>query len=188
MRQMERIDERKLISRAKEGDMEAFEALIRKYGKNIYFLCHGMTHAHQSADDLSQETFVKAYFSLDRFKDGMNFYTWIRRIALNTTLNYLDKRKREEPLGEREDRITHSDSSHRQESPHEELQRNQMERKFKDALRALPSDQRIVFILRTYENLSYKEISQTLDIPQGTVMSRLKRARKKMKTLLSEYL
>lgn len=185
---MERTDERKLISRAKEGDMEAFEALIRKYGKNIYFLCHRMTHAHQSADDLSQETFIKAFFSLDKFKDGMNFYTWIRKIAVNTTLNYLHKRNREEPLGGRDERIPNIDSSSNQESPHEELQRNQLEQKFKDALEALPADQKVIFILRNYENLSYKEISQILKISLGTVMSRLNRARKRMRVFLSEYL
>ncbi|MFQ6109557.1 MAG: RNA polymerase sigma factor, partial [Candidatus Aminicenantales bacterium] len=65
---MDKADEKRLVSRAKEGDMEAFETLIRKYEKNIYFLCHRMTNTHQSADDLSQETFIKAYFSLNKFK------------------------------------------------------------------------------------------------------------------------
>lgn len=188
MRQMDKADEKRLVSRAKEGDMEAFETLIRKYEKNIYFLCHRMTNTHQSADDLSQETFIKAYFSLNKFKDGMNFYTWIRKIAVNTTLNYLHRRKREEPLGEKDERITSSDSSRNLESPHEELQRLQMENRFRNALEALPPDQKIVFILRTCDNLSYKEISHILKIPEGTVMSRLNRARKKMKVFLSDYL
>jgi RNA polymerase sigma-70 factor (ECF subfamily) len=185
---MDKTEERTLISRAKEGDMEAFETLIRKYEKNIYFLCHRMTNAHQAADDLAQETFIKAYFSLHSFKDGMNFFTWIRKIAVNSTLNYLKTWKREEPLGENDHRISDRDSSPNPESPHQELQRHQMEQEFKRALEALPSDQRIVFILRTYEHLSYEEIAQSLKVPRGTVMSRLNRARKKLKSHLSDYL
>ena len=168
--------------------MKAFEALIRKYEKNIYFLCHRMTNAHQAADDLAQETFIKAYFSLHSFKDGMNFYTWIRKIAINSTLNFLKSWKREEPLGERDNRISDRDSSSNPESPHQELHRQQMEQEFKIALEALPSDQRMVFILRTFEDLSYSDIAQSLNIPRGTVMSRLNRARKRLKALLSDYL
>jgi len=185
---MDKTDEKNLITRAKEGDMKAFEALIRKYEKSIYFLCHRMTNAHQAADDLAQDTFIKAYFSLHSFKDGMNFYTWIRKIAVNSTLNYLKSWKREEPLGENDTRISNKDSSQNPESPHQELRRHQMEQKFRAALKALPSDQRIVFILRTYEDLSYSDIARFLKIPQGTVMSRLNRARKTLKDLLSDYL
>jgi RNA polymerase sigma-70 factor (ECF subfamily) len=118
----------------------------------------------------------------------MNFFTWIRKIAVNSTLNYLKKWRREEPLGEEDHRISDRDSSSNPESPHQELQRHQMEQEFKTALEALPSDLRIVFILRTYEHLSYEEIAQSLKIPRGTVMSRLNRARKKLKTHLADYL
>jgi len=185
---MEKTDEHKLISRAKEGDMQAYEALIRKHEKSIYFLCYRMTNAHQAADDLAQETFIKAYFSLHSFKEGMNFFTWIRKIAVNSTLNYLKSWKREESLGENDTRISDRDYSPNPESPHQELQRHQMEQKFKVALEALPPEQRAVFILRTYEDLNYSEIAQSLNIPRGTVMSRLNRARKTLKALLSDYL
>jgi RNA polymerase sigma-70 factor (ECF subfamily) len=82
MRQEENNEERMLITRAKQGNVEAYEALVRKYQQSIYYLCRRMTGSHQSADDLSQDTFIKAYFALDRFKDGMNFFTWIRKIAV----------------------------------------------------------------------------------------------------------
>lgn len=186
MRHSERNGDRLLIAKAKKGNMEAFESLVKKYQRPVYFICHWMTGQHQSADDLSQETFIKAYVSLDKFKDGMNFYTWIRKIAVNNSLNYLKGRKKEEPLGEKEKKIT--DFNKYQELPQEKLQRNRMEQKFLDSLGALPSDQKIVFILRVYENHSYKGISEILDIPEGTVMSRLSRARKKLKSELSEYL
>lgn len=176
------------IARAKEGDMEAFEQLIRKYQKPIYYLCYRMTGAHQSADDLSQDTFIKAFFSLQRFQDGMSFYAWIRKIAVNSSLNYLKERKREEPLGVNEDRVTGNHNSPDPELPHEKLQRNRLEVKFREALEALPDNQRMVFILRVYENQSYQEIADSLDIPIGTVMSRLSRSRKKLKDMMAEYL
>lgn len=180
--------EKRLIALAKEGDMEAFESLVRKHQKSIYYLCHRMTGTHQSADDLSQEAFIKAYLSLSSFKDGMNFFTWIRKIAVNNSLNFLKANKREEFLGDNESRVPDNASSTDRELPQDKLQRNRLEQKFKEALNALPVKQRIIFILRFYENQSYEEISRTLDLPQGTVMSRLSRARKKLKALLADYM
>jgi len=188
MRQPDRNDDQEFISKAKAGHMEAFEWLIKKYQKPIYYLCHRMTGTHQSADDLTQETFMKAFLSLQSFKDGMNFYTWIRKIAVNNSLNYLKKRKREEPLGAKENTIAGNPSSIDQELPHDKLQRNRLEQKFYEALMALPQEYRIVFILRVFENQSYRDISQTLNIPEGTVMSRLNRSRQKLKESMVEYL
>jgi RNA polymerase sigma-70 factor (ECF subfamily) len=187
MRQEENNEERMLITRAKQGNVEAYEALVRKYQQSIYYLCRRMTGSHQSADDLSQDTFIKAYFALDRFKDGMNFFTWIRKIAVNNSLNFLKKSKREEPWGENVENIR-GHSSMGQELPQEMLQRNRMEQTFKRALKALPSEQKIVFILRVFENQSYKDIAEILNISQGTVMSRLSRAREKIKSSMAEYL
>lgn len=188
MRQFDVNGDQKLIQKAKNGDMNAFEALVKKYQKPVYALCRRMTGEHQSADDLSQETFIKAYVSLEKFKDGMNFFSWIRKIAFNNSLNYLKARKREEPLGIRENIVTENHNRSPQELPQEQLLRDGMEAKFKEALEALPLDQKSVFILRVFENLSYKDIAALLNIPQGTVMSRLNRSRQKLKTLLAEYL
>jgi len=187
MRQEENNEEHMLITRAKQGNVEAFEALVRKYQQSIYYLCRGMTGSHQSADDLSQDTFIKAYFALDKFKDGMNFFTWIRKIAVNNTLNFIKKSKREEPWEENGENIR-GHSSMGQELPQEMLQRNRMEQTFKRALKALPAEQKIVFILRVFENQSYKDIAKILNISQGTVMSRLSRAREKIKSSMAEYL
>ncbi|MCJ7580511.1 MAG: sigma-70 family RNA polymerase sigma factor, partial [Candidatus Aminicenantes bacterium] len=176
MRQLEQRGDSMLIRRAKDGDMDAFETLVKKYQKPIYVLCRRMTGQHQSADDLSQETFIKAYLSLQKFKDEKSFFSWIRKIALNNSLNYLKKRKREEPLGIREINATENLNSSPQELPHEQLLRKNMEANFKEALEALPLDQKTVFILRVFENLSYKAIADLLNIPKGTVMSQLSRA------------
>lgn len=181
-------EDRMLIVRAKGGDSRAYESLVRKYQKSIYYLCHRMTGAHQSADDLSQETFVKAYFSLSKFKEEMNFFTWIRKIAVNSTLNYLKVRKREKPLVENHDFSSHNPGYQAAERPQERLERIEVEKKFKQALDLLPADQRTIFVLRVFEHQSYKEIAQMLNIPEGTVMSRLSRARQKLRQEMAEYL
>lgn len=188
MRQPESNDDQVFITRAKNGDMSAFETLVRKYQKPVYRLCRRMTGVHQSADDLVQDTFLKAYVSLHSFKDGMDFYSWIRKIAVNSSLNYLKKRRREEPLGAKDMSVAGNPRSIDQELPHEKLQRHQLEQKFRAALMALPADHRIVFLLRVYEDQSYKEIAEALGIPEGTVMSRLNRSRKKLKKMMAESL
>jgi len=181
-------NEQELIARAKKGDMDAFESLVRKYQKPVYSLCHSITGAHQIADDLSQETFIKAFLALPHFINGLDFYSWIRRIALNNCFNHLKRWKRERPLAEEINTAGHNFLSSPNESPPEALQRDEMQKKFREALRALPEDQRAIFVLRAFENMSYQEIARSLSIPPGTVMSRLSRARKKLKDQMAEYL
>ena len=188
---MSRVDnpeERMLIAKAKGGDTIAFESLVRKYQRAIYYLCYRMTGAHQAADDLAQDAFIKAYFALSHFKEEMNFFSWIRKIALNHAINYLKVRKREISMGGNEMRVSHNPDSSPQEMPEETYQRKQMVKRFEQALQKLSAEQRAIFILRVYENQRYEQIAKTLDIPEGTVMSRLSRARQKLKDELAEYL
>jgi RNA polymerase sigma-70 factor (ECF subfamily) len=188
MSQQEHHEETMLIGKAKGGDTNAFESLIRKYQKPIYFLCFRMTGAHQAADDLSQDVFIKAYFALSQFKEEMNFFSWIRKIAVNRAINYLKVWKREKSMGGDEMRISQNPDTSPQEMPEETYQRKQMVKTFKQALQELTAEQRAIFILKVYENQSYEQIASTLNIPQGTVMSRLSRARQKLKRAMAEYL
>ncbi|MBN1224009.1 MAG: sigma-70 family RNA polymerase sigma factor [Candidatus Aminicenantes bacterium] len=188
MHQHDNSEDHMFIAKAKNGDREAFEALVRKYQKPIYYLCHRMTGAHQSADDLSQETFIKAYFSLHNFNEGMNFFSWIRKIAVNNAINFIKKWKREIPMGDKEMRVADKPGASEHDSPHANLQRKQMEEKFKKALSELPDDQRVIFVLKVYEDQSYYQIAQLMNIPQGTVMSRLSRTRHTLKNEMAEYL
>jgi RNA polymerase sigma-70 factor (ECF subfamily) len=181
-------DDQILITRAKKGDMDAFESLVRKYQRMIYIVCHRITGAHQTADDLSQDTFIKAYLALPRFIDGYDFYAWIRRIALNNCFNFLKKRKRERPFAKEENVNRQNFLSSPHESPPDAAQRDEMEHKFKEAYQTLPADQKVIFSMRAFENMSYAEIAQALHIPPGTVMSRLNRARNKLKVQMAEYL
>jgi RNA polymerase sigma-70 factor (ECF subfamily) len=182
------VNEPNLIARAKKGDMNAFESLVRKYQRAIYILCHRITGAHQTADDLSQDTFIKAYLALPHFIDGHDFYPWIRKIALNNCFNHLKRGKREAPLAEEETLARPNYLSSPHESPPDAVERDEMERKFRQALRALPANQKMIFSMRAFEDLSYAEIAQTLHIPLGTVMSRLNRARRKLKDHMADFL
>jgi len=186
MKPREHIDDAQRIRQAKEGDMEAFEALVRKYQRRIYGLCRRMTGAHQSADDLSQETFVKAYFALAGFDERFEFYSWIRRIAVNSALNYIKSRKREKPWPDNEAGIVEAaDRPSRSGRPEESVENARFEERLAQAIETLPPGLKSVFILRFYEDQSYGEISQTLHIPAGTVMSRLNRARRRLKAILA---
>ena len=181
MRPDERHEEEALIVRAQHGEMDAYESLVRLFQHRIYRLCLRMTRVPQAADDLAQETFIRAYGALPRFRAGQDFYPWIRRIAVNSTLNYIQAHKREEPLGDREPSVP-------EEMPQDELQRREAEDRLQEAWRALPSDQQAVFTLRVVEDLSYREIAETLHLAPGTVMSRLNRARSRLKRSLAGFL
>ena len=177
-----------LVRKAQQGDMDAFESLVRMYQQRIYAFCRRLTGAHQSADDLAQETFIKAYLALARFDAQWPLYPWLRRIALNSGLNYLKTRKRERPLDEGTIGTRKIPLSAPADDPEERLERAEFEARFERAVEALPSDQKCVFVLRFHEGMSYEEISRTLDLPLGTVMSRLNRARQKLKGLLTDSL
>lgn len=179
----EDIKEKELIARAKNGDNPAFEELILKYQKKIYSLCYRMTSEHYSADDLAQETFVKAYFNLGSFREEESFYPWLRKIAVNLTLNYIRDRRRLIPLAEHSNKFSNFPSRENISNPDSDL-----EIKIEIAINSLPAGLKAVFVLKHHERQSYKEISKTLKIPVGTVMSRLNRAREKLKSALFPYL
>jgi RNA polymerase sigma-70 factor (ECF subfamily) len=177
-----------LVRKAQEGDVDAFESLVRKYQQSVYAVCRHLTGAHQSADDLAQETFIKAYFALSRFDSRWPLYPWLRKIAVNTSLNYLKTRSREKPLDENFLDGRKKDPRPAQDLPQARLEQAEFEERFARSVESLPDEQKSVFVLRFYEGLSYGEISRTLDVPHGTVMSRLNRARRKLKALLADSL
>ncbi len=177
-----------LVRKAQQGDMDAFESLVRKYQQRVYAICRRLTGAHQSADDLAQETFIKAYFALARFDAQWPLYPWLRKIALNSGLNYLKTRSRERPLDEGPIGTRNTPLSAPADDPEERLERAEFADRFERAVASLPSDQKSVFVLRFHEGMSYEEISRSLDLPIGTVMSRLNRARQKLKGLLADSL
>lgn len=175
-----------LVRNAQQGDMAAFESLVRRYQHRVYALCRRLTGAHQSADDLAQETFVKAYFALSRFDVRRPLYPWLRRIAVNAGLNYLKARDRERPLEDGSSGGRKGPVAARDDDPVERLESAEFRARLDRAVESLPADQKGVFVLRLHEGLSYEEIGRELDLPLGTVMSRLNRARQRLKALLAD--
>lgn len=176
------------ISQAKKGDLSAFEALVKRYQRIIYRLCFHFTGNHLMAEDLAQETFLKAYVNLRHFLDGYDFYVWLRKIALNLCFSFLRKNKRERRFKRMNELNNPVIFVPTMESPEETLERKEAKKKFLAALHSLPEDQKTVFILKTYENMSYQEIALATGWKMGTIMSRLNRARKKLRQELAAYL
>jgi len=185
-----------LVQRAKQGDHEAFGTLMNTYRKKVYSLAYGMVHDPESAMDICQETFIKAFRHLENFQGNSSFYTWIYRIATNLSIDHLRKRKRREAL-HYDDQLMHEDSeaaeaaltSHMTDvHPQQALDRKELQEKLNRAMDSLSEKHRIVLILREVEGLTYEEIAATLNIHAGTVMSRLHHARKNMQKELQGYL
>ncbi|NIR51962.1 sigma-70 family RNA polymerase sigma factor [candidate division KSB1 bacterium] len=179
----------KYIRKSLSGDAKAFEWLIDKYKKRIYFSIFQIVMNHDDTDDVLQETFIKAYTKLHTYDERYPFYPWLYRIAINTSINHQKKKARTRALS-LDDLEGNNHQLDVSESPRQlfESEGSELLRKLKEALAKIPTEQRTVFLLRVREQLSYQEISDALEISIGTVMSRLSRARDKLRTHLQGYL
>ncbi len=180
--------ETKLIEAVLEGDGNAFRGLVETYQGRIYNIVYGMVHNRDDAQELTQDAFIKAYKKLDTFKLGTKFYTWLCRIAVNTTIDFLRKNKNKQTMSF-EEGIAVQDGSgvsdlHYESNPEQQAMQEETRRLIIAAVDELPEDQRKILILKELDGLSYKEIAEVLEIPQGTVMSRLYYARKKLQEIL----
>ena len=180
-----------LVRRAKRGDYKAFDLLVLKYQSRIIGLAIKFVKDIQIAEDVAQESFIKAYKSLDLFREESAFYTWLYRIASNTSKNYLISKKRKKELLESEvfssediDIFDIPGGS----SPEEILQANNLREAIFQSLSNLPEDIRTAVSLREFEGLSYEEISEVLDCPIGTVRSRIFRGREIIQEKISPLL
>lgn len=176
-----------LVDKAKGGDGSAFDKLVLRYRKKVYGIAFGMARNHGDADDVAQETFLRAYQALNRFKAGYEFRTWLYRIAVNVCINMLKRKGRrvETSLEEKVDLGVAQPAT--PDNPGREMEQKELRGKIDKAIQQLSPKLRSVFVLRTLQDLSYQEISRVLNISQGTVMSRLSRARENLRCLLREY-
>ncbi len=182
-----------LVHRAREGDMSAYDDLVRRYQERIYATVYHMTSNHEDANDLAQEAFIKAYQALKSFKGGSSFYTWIYRIAVNKTINFLKQRKNRAQisLNDLDFNAEHdpdlvaliSDKTPRRDANLAELQE-----KLNAALQKLSDHHRLVVTLHDVQGLSHEEIAKVMDCNIGTVRSRLFYARQQLQAYLSDYL
>jgi RNA polymerase sigma-70 factor (ECF subfamily) len=173
-----------LVARSKAGDLQAFGELVRRYQKPVYRIVLRMVRSPDDADDLTQDTFVRAHRGLKTFREEFDFHPWLYRIAVNQAINFINKRKRQAAVDI--DEVPEGDvkSGPEPESPIQAASRQELLTRLEEALRRLPEEQRTVFLLRVQEGLSYEEIADTMQTPKGTVMSRLARARMALRKYL----
>lgn len=184
--------ERRLVMLAVEGDRLAFDRLVLAHRDRIMTLCVRLLGDYHEGEDAAQETFVKAYRGLRRFKGDARFATWVHRIAVNTCRNRgrswwrrlsrgavrLDKPVRtEEGMVERELGDTRM-------TPAKEFERHRTRAAIKQALAALPAKQRELVVLRDIQGMSYEEIGTVMSVPVGTIKSRIARAREALREKL----
>lgn len=168
---------RALVRAAQAGDPDAFRRLVETYMRAVHGIAYRMMGNHDDADDVAQETFVRAHRALDRYDETYSFYTWLRTIATRVALNEIEKRKRRQTQGGEVYETAAEVVASPAPDPSEQLALQQLSEALQAALQKLPGEYRSVLALRTYEQMSYEEIATTLEIPIGTVMSRLNRAR-----------
>jgi RNA polymerase sigma-70 factor (ECF subfamily) len=176
------FDETALVAKAKAGDAQAFTDLVNQYERKIYRLAKHITQNDEDAEDVLQETFLKAYEHLDNFQGNSKFYTWIVRIAVNESLMKLRKRKGDrtvpldEPVDTGEEMVTREIAVW-DDNPEQRYSREEIQEILDKAVEGLKPDFRTVFILRDIEELSTEETAETLGISVPAVKSRLLRAR-----------
>jgi RNA polymerase sigma-70 factor (ECF subfamily) len=173
-----------LVARSKQGDSVAFGELVNRYQKTVFRIVLRMVKSQDDADDLTQDTFVRANRGLKTFKEEYDFHPWLYRIAVNQAINFINKRKRQAAVDL--DVVPEGDLKQgpAPESPLQAASREELMEHLEAALAKLPEEQRTVFILRVQEGLSYEEIADVMDTPKGTVMSRLARARMTLRKFL----
>ena len=179
--------DQELVRKAKGGHLPAFDELVLKYRKQVYAIAFRMTRNHSDADDLAQEAFLRAYQALDSYKPGFEFRTWLFRIAVNASINHLKRKGRRLETSLEDSSGLDVAASASSYNPGMEIEEKELSGKIETAIQHLPLKLRSVFLLRTFEDLSYEEIAHVLNISKGTVMSRLSRAREKLKIMLREY-
>ena len=181
-----------LVERARKGDRDAFRELVERYQRKIATLALGMLRNREDALDVVQETFTKAFQSLDRFKGDASFYTWTYRIAVNLCIDH-QRREAKMPLATPEPReggdravdpVTLLVDGAEQGDPFQRTLDSEIAGRLSAAIAELTPEHRAVILLREVDGLSYEEISRVLDCPKGTVMSRLHYARRQLQERL----
>ncbi|MBB5607076.1 RNA polymerase sigma-70 factor (ECF subfamily) [Janthinobacterium sp. S3M3] len=189
----ERESDQLLVERVQAGDKRAFDVLVSKYQRRLMRLVSRLVHDTAEAEDVVQETFIKAYRALRHFRGDAAFYTWLYRIGINTAKNYLVTQGRRTPTSSDTDaeQAESFDDGHRlrdNNTPESVLASKQIAATVNAAMDVLPIELRTAIVLREIEGLSYEEISEIMACPIGTVRSRIFRAREviaeKLKPLL----
>jgi RNA polymerase sigma-70 factor (ECF subfamily) len=170
-----------LVARVQQGDKRAFDLLVLKYQYKIQAIISRFIRDSSEVHDVAQETFIKAYRALSNFRGDSQFYTWLYRIAINTSKNHLVSRGRRPPAfdvdADEANFYAGSEALTDNETPESHMATEQLEAAIYEALDQLPEDLRTAITLREMEGMSYEDIAAAMDCPIGTVRSRIFRAR-----------
>ncbi len=186
------IDESVLVDAARNGDVGAFEELVRRYDRNVFRIAQRITQNREDAEDVVQDAFLKAFQNLGQFQGQSKFYTWLVRIAVNEALMRLRRRRPERTVSLDEEIRTEEDSMPREVadwSPNPEQLYSQAELKdiLSKTIQGLPPGFRTVFVLRDMEALSTEETAEALNLSIPAVKSRLLRARLQLRERLNKF-
>lgn len=187
------IEDSALVQRVRNGDMTAYDELVRRYQERIFSTIYHMTSSHEDAVDLAQETFIKAYQALGSFKGDSSFYTWVYRIAVNKTINFVKQRKNRTHLSLNDlDFNAEHDPDFialvSDKTPRRDINLAELQEKLNGAMQKLSPVHRLVVTLHDVQGLSHEEIGKVMDCNVGTVRSRLFYARQQLQAYLSDYL
>ena len=182
-----------LVSAARQGDLRAYDQLIQRYQARLYSTIYHMTSNHEDANDLAQETFIKAHSALKNFKGDSSFYTWVYRIAVNKTINFLKQRKnrRSMSLDDLDFNVENDPdlvALVSEKTPRRALALAELQEKLNAAMQKLSDVHRLVVTLHDVQDLSHEEIANIMECNVGTVRSRLFYARQQLQSLLSDYI
>ena len=185
--------EKDWVRRAQQGDLQAYDELVKAYQERIYATLYHMTGNHEDANDLAQESFIKAYQALKSFKGGSSFYTWLYRIAINKTINFLNQRKGKYHMSLND--LDFQTEQHpdlvaliSDQTPLRNAGLNELQKKLNEALLKLSEPHRTVVVLHDVQGMAHEEIAEILKCNIGTVRSRLFYARQQLQNSLAKYL
>ncbi len=182
------MEEKELVELSKNGDEEAFSLLVKKYSQKVFHLAFSLARDREMADDLAQETFIKAFYALPNFRHESEFGTWLYRITVNKAKDYFRKKARISKMSLenlREGLHVEEDEIRRKEKEVDEEQKRKL---IYQCLQTLPQKHQVVLTLRDIQGLPYEKIADILSISPGTVDSRLHRARKMLRKKLTPFL
>jgi RNA polymerase sigma-70 factor, ECF subfamily len=186
------VSELDLVKRCQAGDTEAFDELVARYRTGVFSMIYNMVHNEQDAWDLAQDSFVKAWKSIKRFRGRSSFYTWLYRIVMNVTIDWVRK-KQVKPAAEFNDATQLKEIDPASKTvpkadalPYETMERSEIRERIDQAVAQLTPEHRAVILMKEIEEMQYHEIAEALGCSIGTVMSRLFYARKKLQNLLRD--
>lgn len=184
------MSEAEIIQKLQQGNEQAFRQMVEKYKMLVVNTCFGMVHNTEDAEDIAQEVFIEVFRSVEKFRSDSKLSTWLYRIAVNRSLNFIRDNKKHKWFQSFEDAVKSKNAVHENlansasDQPGFVLENNQRATLLHEAIDSLPENQKVAFTLSKYEELSYQEISAVMDLTVSSVESLIHRAKKSLQKKL----